>query len=188
MAANNGPLTDGEMTLWSGHGAVREEGVMEIESIQLAENGWVPTMACPSSSIAAWSTARARGRPRVSRNYSDHGWPPDWRDGIKGYHHYHSTALEALGISAGRATLELGGPDGRKVEVCAGDALMLPTGTGHRCIEASADFLVVGAYPEGQDWDICREAPNRAARQRMLALPYPDRDPVTGASTLGKKA
>lgn len=64
----------------------------------------------------------------------------------------------------------------------AGDALVLPTGTGHRSIEASGDFLVVGAYPEGQNWDICREAPNAEARRRMAGLPIPNADPVAGGA------
>ena len=62
----------------------------------------------------------------------------------------------------------------------ARDALVLPTGTGHRCIGAGNDFLVVGAYPRGQDWDICREAPSEEARKRMAGLPIPDADPIAG--------
>jgi uncharacterized protein YjlB len=57
---------------------------------------------------------------------------------------------------------------------------MIPTGTGHRCTSASDDFKVVGAYPQGQNWDICREAPDDATRARMAALADPRRDPVTG--------
>jgi uncharacterized protein YjlB len=40
--------------------------------------------------------------------------------------------------------------------------------------------MVVGAYPQGQDWDICREAPSDEARQRMRALPVPAEDPILG--------
>lgn len=116
------------------------------------------------------------------QHFAAHGWPPDWRDGIYDFHHYHSTAHEALGVAAGRARLLLGGPDGQIVEVRAGDALVLPAGTGHCALEQSADFLVVGAYPRGQRWDMmCGAASERpAALQRIAAVTVPDEAPLGG--------
>jgi len=153
---------------------------MEIESFISGENGWVPNNARLPIVIYRGALAGEELAERFEALFADNGWAPDWRDGIYDYHHYHSTAHEALGVFVGSATLELGGAGGRRIEVAAGDALMLPTGTGHRCVSASNDFQVVGAYPRGQDWDICRDAPDEAMRARMAALPDPRRDPVTG--------
>ena len=85
---------------------------------------------------------------------------------------------------AGRATIELGGPQGEAFEVAAGDVMVLPAGTGHRRADADGGFTVVGAYPAGQeDYDLLRgEDPDEvaAARERIAALGAPPEDPVGG--------
>src|SRR3954449_8920196 len=128
-----------------------------------------------------------RGVPRVRAGaeacrglFSEHGWRGSWVDGVFDYHHFHSTSHEVLGVVAGAATLELGGPQGEAFEVAAGDVLVLPAGTGHRRASARDGFTVVGAYPAGQeDYDLLRSADD-AARERIAALGPPPQDPVGG--------
>jgi uncharacterized protein YjlB len=78
--------------------------------------------------------------------------------------------------------LVLGGENGQEFIINAGDVLVLPTGTGHCELSASPDFLVIGAYPPSQHWDICCTAPDPDAQTRMAHLPFPASDPVHGPS------
>lgn len=116
----------------------------------------------------------------LAQLFTENGWSGVWRDGVYDYDHYHSNAHEVLGVEAGRATLQLGGSEGRPVEVSAGDIVVLPAGTGHRRLRRSADFVVVGAYPRGQEsYDLCRSR-SPEAELRIVKLARPESDPVQG--------
>ncbi|WEX73820.1 cupin [Sinorhizobium numidicum] len=120
------------------------------------------------------------GAAAIERLFRANGWGGLWRNGVFDFQHYHTKAHEVLAVARGSAKLLIGGPEGRALEVLAGDVIVLPAGTGHRRIAASGDFLVVGAYPPGQEPDVQRGPATNADRDAIAAVDLPRLDPVLG--------
>jgi uncharacterized protein YjlB len=118
----------------------------------------------------------------IERLFGANGWGDMWRNGIFDYLHYHATVHEALGIARGHARVRFGGDKGKEIEITAGDAAILPAGTGHQCISASDDFSVVGAYPPGPKMQVTLPTPenHRKALTTIPAVKLPRTDPVMG--------
>jgi uncharacterized protein YjlB len=119
----------------------------------------------------------------VERVFEANQWGGGWRNGIYPFHHYHSTAHEVLGVYGGSARVQLGGPQGMTLEIRPGDVIVIPAGVAHRNLGASPDFAVVGAYPDGQRWDMNygRAGERPGADARIAQVPLPSKDPAHGA-------
>lgn len=120
---------------------------------------------------------------RFERRFASNGWTGAWRNGLYTVHHYHSTAHEVLGVYAGCADVRLGGPNGVRLTIAAGDVIVIPAGLAHKNEGQSSDFRVVGAYPSGTSPDMrygkLGERP--ASDDRIQRVPLPSADPVLGA-------
>jgi len=128
------------------------------------------------------------GEKEVAERFKANGWYNNWRyPGIYTYAHFHSTTHECLGAAKGWMEVEVFGRGGKRIRVEAGDVIVVPAGVSHMMTAQSDDILMVGGYPDGRDWDniqeehITEEA-RRAAAKRIMMLPIPPRDPVTGAA------
>lgn len=113
--------------------------------------------------------------------FSRNGWGRSWRDSIYDFVHYHSRVHEVLGVARGSAKVEFGGIKGRALTLSAGDVVILPAGTGHRLLDATRDFLVVGAYPPDGTYDECTDTRDREKAIATIArVKKPKADPVYG--------
>jgi uncharacterized protein YjlB len=109
--------------------------------------------------------------------FEANGWGGSRRDGIYDYVHYHSRIHEVPGIARGKGRVRFGGRKGRIFTLKAGDVAVLPAGTGHQCLSADDDFLVVGAYPPAGT--TVEDRPT--ALKTIPKVPQPRKDPVYGA-------
>jgi uncharacterized protein YjlB len=114
-------------------------------------------------------------------------WPAAWRNGVYPFHHFHTTAHEALGVYSGEVTVLFGGDDGVTITARPGDVVVLPAGMGHKKIASRGSLGIVGAYPEGQSADmnvakLAHAARSAQAEEAVARVPRPSHDPVFGTT------
>jgi uncharacterized protein YjlB len=155
---------------------------MNPDKLYFNDDGAIPNSRFPVLVYRnAFALREDEGAEWLEKKFAENGWTNSWRNGMYGFHHYHSTSHEVLGIYSGKALIQLGGPTGEQLEVHEGDIIIIPAGVAHKKIEARR-LGIVGAYPEGRDWDLNRglkdERPK--ADQNIAALPLPAADPLLG--------
>ena len=157
-----------------------------IHSFLLQDNGSIPNNS--RLPLLIYEGAFREGGGDLGSNIQsvlqEHGWGGIWKNGIYTFHHYHGTAHEFLGVCAGEALVQFGGEQGIARRLQPGDAVLIPAGVGHKCLQASEDFAVIGAYPDGQSWDMCYGKPEERDRalQSIVRVPFPKLDPIYGSS------
>lgn len=118
----------------------------------------------------------------IKNLFRKNNWANNWKQGIYTYHHYHSTTHEVLGICKGETLLQLGGENGITLFVEAGDVLIIPAGVAHMNLGEENDVSVVGAYPDGRDFDMNYGKPGERPKtdHNVASIPLPLTDPVFG--------
>jgi len=158
------------------------------EIINLSDDGTIPNSKYPVIVYhQAFAMEGDAAADFLEKRFAQNGWSNAFRWRVYDYHHYHSNTHEVLGVYAGNALLQLGGPEGEKLQVRPGDVIVLPAGTGHISLSHSDDFAVLGAYPEGMEPDLIRLEDKRpdVVRDKVDGVPVPEHDPLFGDEPQG---
>ncbi|MDB4902259.1 MAG: Cupin 2 conserved barrel domain protein [Mucilaginibacter sp.] len=153
------------------------------ETFNFKDDGKIPNSKYPLIIYHNAFTERGpEGAAWLENKFAQNNWSNSWRNGVYLFHHYHSISHEVLGIFNGSALLHLGGEQGKKIKVQAGDIIVIPAGVGHKNLGDENDFGVVGAYPGGHSWDLLKGLPGERpqADKNISAVQFPSTDPLFG--------
>lgn len=153
----------------------------EIEQIIVRDDGVFPNSLLPALLYkGVLDIPMLFPATHVKHLFEKHGWSNSWDAGIFEYHHYHSTTHEVLGIYSGKTVIQLGGPKGKKIKVEEGDVLVIPVGMAHKNLAAEDNVGVVGAYPDGRDYDMNYGKPGErpGVDENIVSVPLPSQDPL----------
>jgi uncharacterized protein YjlB len=157
---------------------------MTTETYTTMTKGLIPNSRFPL--LVHRQAIAGGGVDAVKQRFQHNGWSNNWEyPGIYTYSHYHSTTHECLGCANGWMEVEVSGKGGIPIRVESGDVIVMPAGVPHAMTGCSDDVMMVGGYPDGRDWDNIQEEFStqedfRAAAKRIMMLPIPSADPVSG--------
>ena len=120
---------------------------------------------------------------QVQKLLEENQWDGSWMDSMYDFHHYHSTAHEVLAICGGQAEVRLR----RRLRDHQDDLGGRRRSSSRRASPTSGStaggaFVVVGAYPQGQGYDMCygEEGERPKTDENIARVPLPKADPVYG--------
>ncbi|RNF38393.1 cupin domain-containing protein [Planococcus salinus] len=152
----------------------------DVKLLYFEDDGTIPNN--PSLPVVFYPRAFQEAPEKIETIFNRNDWTNSWTGDVFDYHHYHSNTHEVLGVRSGRATLQIGGEQGTELTVEVGDVAVLPAGTGHKKLDSSADFKVVGAYPGGVQPNKKTGEPEERpyVLEDIQNTPLPHNDPVRG--------
>lgn len=154
---------------------------MRVETATFAAMSGMPNSPLPLV-LARGAFARDVTKESAGEQVRRHGWTGTWVWPVFDYWHYHTTGHEVLVVLSGTARVGFGGEEGQAFGLSRADMVLIPAGVGHRSLDASSDFKVLGAYPPRQDGTVVRagEKTLDEALAEISTLSLQRRDPATG--------
>lgn len=118
----------------------------------------------------------------IKHLFRENGWTNNWVAGIFDFNHYHSNTHEAIGVIRGKTMLQLGGDNGVRLQIEAGDIIIIPAGVAHKNLGRAKDIECVGGYPGGVSYDMNfgHDGERPGTDKNIAAVPIPGSDPLTG--------
>lgn len=160
----------------------------DITIFYFDKNGYIPNN--PTLPVLLYKKIFRNNEDKIENTLIANNWRNIWVNGVYDFHHYHSNTHEVLGVLKGAGLLLIGGESGSKIIVNSGDILVLPAGTGHKKLSATVDFQVIGAYPDGKEYNLKQNTIEdiEGAVEEIKKVPVPSTDPVYGKGGLLVKA
>ncbi|MBD7969993.1 cupin domain-containing protein [Paenibacillus gallinarum] len=154
---------------------------LETSVYYFKDDGMIPNN--PDLPVILYPGALRGEEQNTEEIFNKHNWRNSWTGSVFPYHHYHSNSHEVLGVIKGSVKLHIGGEKGIILTASAGDILVLPAGTGHKKLESSLDFRLVGAYPDGMSYNTHKGGKGERPEvlHEIARVPLPDQDPLLGA-------
>ena len=160
---------------------------MKVDAIILGPTTSIPNSELPLLIMCGAIPADEAASEKVERRFARHGWQGTWTYTVFDYWHFHVEGHEVLACVSGEASIGFGGDEadgGVVVPMTPGDAVIVPAGVGHKRIEATKDFQVVGGYPPAQNGSVVRADSMDVgkARQKTSGISDPRTDPGDGGA------